>query len=683
MRWSGLAGCSVLLLASQVLVACGDDETNTPIGGAGSSVGGSSAGSGGKGSAGSNSKAGSGGDAAGKDTGGTDAGGTDTGGTGGMDTAGTAGTGGMAPMPECTKDLDCPDDFNGCTDEKCVDGKCSNVANKAACTDDNPCTDDVCDAGKCKSTNNTATCDDGNTCTDADKCVEGACKGTNNTKDCDDLNSCTKGQDKCMNGVCTGTRDTATCPVCTFDGNLIKNCDFSKMLTDWATDIAFEGGVATQAVVNERDTLTTTEGGANLYCIQPRQEPLTLKQGYKYKFGLVAGSDVERDAAIALTQNYGPKYQVYSLGDSDAGGFKAHLKPEMQPFNFSFFMKEADDAKVKLEIKIGGKDAKNSKTYFDDVYLQEVKCALPADCDDGNVCTDDACDAATGKCTWTNHVGSCTDDLESCTEDVCDAGVCKHNAAADNAACDPDANDCTLDVCKTGKCSHPRDLASTDPLCKCTKDEDCNDGKECTDDKCDVPTGVCTSTNDDTNTCSDGMECTSADKCTAGVCGGTAICTACDVAGNLVQNCAFTTDLTSWSTDLVNNGGGATQSVEGGMLKVAITAGGQFNYSVQPHQSGIVLVTSTNYVLTFNAKASVARTMGVSVTQDGGLYTSYTMAPAVNLTTGLQQYKIPFSFTATPPDEKVKVEFDLGGAADNAAANTVWIDNVSLVGTPK
>mgnify|MGYP006138950013 CR=1 FL=1 len=38
---------------------------------------------------------------------------------------------------------------------------------------------------------------------------------------------------------------------------------------------------------------------------------LTLKQGVRYQFGLVAGSDVPRDAAVSLTQAYGPLYKVY------------------------------------------------------------------------------------------------------------------------------------------------------------------------------------------------------------------------------------------------------------------------------------------------------------------------------------------------------------------------------------
>ncbi|MFQ5461501.1 MAG: hypothetical protein ACE5E5_02630, partial [Phycisphaerae bacterium] len=48
----------------------------------------------------------------------------------------------------------------------------------------------------------------------------------------------------------------------------------------------------------------------------------------------------------------------------------------------------------------------------------------PPNCDDGNVCTDDTCDPATG-CVNTNNVAACDDGNACTTTDVCDgAGVC-------------------------------------------------------------------------------------------------------------------------------------------------------------------------------------------------------------------------------------------------------------------
>jgi len=49
----------------------------------------------------------------------------------------------------------------------------------------------------------------------------------------------------------------------------------------------------------------------------------------------------------------------------------------------------------------------------------------PITCNDGNVCTDDSCNPATG-CQFTNNTSACADDGNSCTTDVCSAGVCTH-----------------------------------------------------------------------------------------------------------------------------------------------------------------------------------------------------------------------------------------------------------------
>lgn len=49
----------------------------------------------------------------------------------------------------------------------------------------------------------------------------------------------------------------------------------------------------------------------------------------------------------------------------------------------------------------------------------------PATCDDGNLCTTDACDDATG-CVYESNTDPCADDGDACTDDVCDAGVCTH-----------------------------------------------------------------------------------------------------------------------------------------------------------------------------------------------------------------------------------------------------------------
>ena len=128
-------------------------------------------------------------------------------------------------------------------------------------------------------------------------------------------------------------------------------------------------------------------------------------------------------------------------------------------------------------------------------------------CDDGNLCTDDACVAETG-CVSTPHTRPCDDGDPCTTGDSCTGGQC---VATGTDGCD-DHNVCTTDSCvpKVG-CKHDPLEDGTDCLagtcngktwtkpgtclsgvCKPSGIQNCDDGLACTDDAC-APTG-CTNT---------------------------------------------------------------------------------------------------------------------------------------------------------------------------------------------
>ena len=123
-----------------------------------------------------------------------------------------------------------------------------------------------------------------------------------------------------------------------------------------------------------------------------------------------------------------------------------------------------------------------------------IKCAGAEQCDDGNVCSTDACDVG-GTCT---HVTQNCNDNNACTVDACDASTGCTHATLDCT----DGNACTVDACdaSTG-CTHSA--------------LNCNDGNACTVDACDASTG-CThaalNCNDDNlctvDTCSPSTGCT-------------------------------------------------------------------------------------------------------------------------------------------------------------------------------
>ncbi len=136
-------------------------------------------------------------------------------------------------------------------------------------------------------------------------------------------------------------------------------------------------------------------------------------------------------------------------------------------------------------------------------------CFSDADCDDGNPCTTDTCDAGIS-CSHdgTGIVGPCDDGvsctiLDSCLGDA--AGTC---------AGDPDmaATPCNDgDACTSGETCIPGV-----GICGTGIAVDCNDLNPCTDDACDATLG-CTNTNN-TTPCEDGNACTINDACLGGFC---------------------------------------------------------------------------------------------------------------------------------------------------------------------
>jgi len=147
------------------------------------------------------------------------------------------------------------------------------------------------------------------------------------------------------------------------------------------------------------------------------------------------------------------------------------------------------------------------------------------DCDDANLCTTDACNPQSG-CTQVNNAFPC-DDSDLCTlGDKCSGGECQSGQAMDCG----DENPCTDDTCNPlVGCIHVNNSAQCDDFDPCTETDtcsggtcvgtqlkDCDDKNPCTNDFC-VPMGGCSH---DANSapCDDGNVCTVGDKCAGGLC---------------------------------------------------------------------------------------------------------------------------------------------------------------------
>lgn len=124
-----------------------------------------------------------------------------------------------------------------------------------------------------------------------------------------------------------------------------------------------------------------------------------------------------------------------------------------------------------------------------------VQCLSAGDCDDGNLCTNNVCDAF-GACQFVNNTITCDDGLFCTAVDTCSGGACVGAGdACPGAACDETADQCV----------------------ECLGDLDCDDGNVCTDDVC--IGNACQITNN-TAVCDDNQFCTAVDLCVNGVCMG-------------------------------------------------------------------------------------------------------------------------------------------------------------------
>ncbi len=158
-----------------------------------------------------------------------------------------------------------------------------------------------------------------------------------------------------------------------------------------------------------------------------------------------------------------------------------------------------------------------SACTVDDTCTGGACIGLPTNCDDGNICTLDGCNNITG--CWHDvtdntccegGVSKC-DDGNPCTNDDCDPVTLACINTPNTAACN-DGNPCTVnDSCEAGYCSGVS--------------KNCNDGNPCTLDSCQA--GKCIHTAVDTGTCDDGRDCSTGDHCEAGAC--VADTSACDV----------------------------------------------------------------------------------------------------------------------------------------------------------
>ena len=289
------------------------------------------------------------------------------------------------PQPETCNGLD--DDCNGQTDEG------------AACNDGNPCTADACSTGKCVGLPQAATCDDANACTVSDGCLDGNCAGMPTV--CDDKNGCTV--DSC--------EKTKGCVYTPSDGG---SCDDGDPCTGGDT---CKGGVCLPTAVD--------------ICPCASDSDCTAKEDGN----LCNGTLYCNKAKVPAVCTVNPASVVVCDPKNDTVCAVAACAPST------------------------GKCAPLPQN-------SGVVCSDSSLCTSGDLCASGTCSGALVSC----------DDGNSCTADSCDPATgCKHSNTTDVCS---DNNPCTLgDSCSVGACT--------------TTAKSCDDGFACTTDSCDAASGDC------------------------------------------------------------------------------------------------------------------------------------------------------------------------------------------------
>ena len=443
----------------------------------------------------------------------------------------------LAGLSACDAPAPASETCNGFDDD------CDDQTDEGLCADADPCTADACGSGPGGCTHQTlpngSVCNDGDKCTENDiclqqKCAPGAMKG------CSDGNSCTV--DACVPATgCTATvLDSVACVaganLCSVGAVCAQGmckagaqvaCDDGAPCTADACDpdtgkcghVALvgaatcnDGNVCTQADVCVGGTCT----GAGTACSDGKActwDACHPKQGCVH----VAATGPPCDDGNACT-----------WGDACSGGVCLAAAPKVCPAGPACTVAQCQAPAGTCTSKLATDGAACEDS---DACTQGGACAgglckgASVGCGDGNPCTLDLCEAATG-CVHVATAAPC-DDGAGCTEgDTCQGGACVPETAK---ACN-DGNACTIDSCSglAGVCGHaagagpcsdgnPCTLADacTATACRGTP-LTCNDGNPCTQDACGAAGACIALANGDP--CNDGNACTTHDACKAKVC---------------------------------------------------------------------------------------------------------------------------------------------------------------------
>ena len=362
-----------------------------------------------------------------------------------------------------------------------VSGTCTGTTVPAAtlCNDGNPCTTDSCSPQTgCTYSNNTAACDDGNGCTTGDTCGGGTCKSGTNTCGCNADADCAGQED---GNACNGTLfcDKSALPYqCKVNASTVVSCDAGGN-TSCQTNVCntSTGKCGFVAIAEGQpcnaDSSVCTQGDA---CQSGLCKPGTSVSCNDNN--PCTNDSCNPASGCVYTANTAPctDGNACTVGDSCASsackpGPVAVCSDGNPCTNDSCNAATGSCVYAPNTLNCDDGNACSSA----DKCASGVCAGTTVSCNDNNPCTSDSCNPSTG-CVYTNNTLPCTDGNACTSGDTCGAGTCK-GTAIDVATICNDGNPCTTDGCNPASgCAYANNTASCDDGNGCTTGDVCGGG---------------------------------------------------------------------------------------------------------------------------------------------------------------------------------------------------------------
>ncbi len=313
--------------------------------------------------------------------------------------------------PGCTTNAQCDDGVfcNGA--ETCAGGTCQ-AGTAVNCSDGVACTNDSCNeaTASCNNVPSNANCDDGLACNGVETCDAVLDCQAGTTVNCNDGVACTTDACNEPGGTCSNTPSNAACD----DGlfcNGAETCD-AVLNCQAGTAPNCNDGVACTVDSCNNATGSCDNVPNNASC----------DDGLACNGVETCDAVLNCQAGTAVNCNDGVGCTTDSC--NEPGGTCTNA-PSNAVCDDGLFCNGAEVCNITLDCQAGGNPCVGQGCDEVTNTCTAGGCTTNANCDDGNVCTDDVCNA--GVCQNTNNTAACNDGLFCNGIDICQAGVCTPN----------------------------------------------------------------------------------------------------------------------------------------------------------------------------------------------------------------------------------------------------------------